>query len=147
LGDEVRALLVALAGTKQVVVNLIRNAVDALKTMLDGATLIRLRAVLDGDDTIGVEVRDRAVLHNQASGIGMGLAICRSIIKSHDGRFHRQQAQRSELCCRAADPSEARGMKAEDFIVFARLRLGGLAGGSPSVSVSARLPSNSTAVT
>jgi histidine kinase/DNA gyrase B/HSP90-like ATPase len=43
---------------EQVLINLIRNAIDALETIVDGARLIRLRTVRDGDNTIRVEVRD-----------------------------------------------------------------------------------------
>jgi PAS domain S-box-containing protein len=84
---------------QQVLVNLIRNAIEALETIADGARLIRLRAVLDGDSTIRVEVQDvgtgvkepermfEPFFTTKKDGMGMGLAICRSIIEAHDGRL------------------------------------------------------------
>jgi PAS domain S-box-containing protein len=84
---------------QQVLVNLIRNAVDASDTAVDGARQIWIRALLDGDNAIRVEVRDLGVgmkeperafepfFTTKEDGMGMGLAICRSIIESHDGRL------------------------------------------------------------
>jgi PAS domain S-box-containing protein len=43
---------------EQVLINLIRNAIDAVEAIVDGTRLVRLRTVRDGDNTIRVEVRD-----------------------------------------------------------------------------------------
>ena len=82
---------------QQVFVNLIRNGMEAMETVVDGARLLTIRSCRDGLDAVRVEVRDAGVgledpervfepfFTTKQSGMGMGLAICRSIIESHGG--------------------------------------------------------------
>jgi PAS domain S-box-containing protein len=82
---------------QQVLVNLMRNAIEAMEVHTQEPRLC-IRAVRDGE-VVRVEVGDNGpgVLHpekvfdafftTRRTGMGMGLAICRSIIESHDGRL------------------------------------------------------------
>jgi PAS domain S-box-containing protein len=82
---------------QQVVVNLICNAIEAMDGHTDDPRL-GVRAVCDGE-YLRMEVSDNGpgVLHpekvfdafftTKQSGMGMGLAICRSIVESHGGRL------------------------------------------------------------
>jgi PAS domain S-box-containing protein len=82
---------------QQVLVNLIRNGMDAMDSAAsDKAIEIRVRRAGDvvrteiSDRGRGVEVPDRIFdpfYTTKEHGMGMGLAICRSIVESHRGRL------------------------------------------------------------
>ena len=79
--------------------NLIRNGIEAMDAMDGGTRVLAIGSRSDGLDAIHVEVRDagagfqdveRALepfFTTKPRGMGMGLAICRSIIESHGGRL------------------------------------------------------------
>lgn len=84
---------------QQVLVNLIRNALDAMAesgrrelevrtTLLDGETIEI--AVADSGPGISRDVRDHLFepfVSTKTSGMGLGLSICRSIVEAHGGRL------------------------------------------------------------
>ena len=82
---------------QQVLVNLMRNGIEAMDSTADARVLgLRVRRMGDvvqteiSDRGPGVEFPDKIFepfFTTKEHGMGMGLAICRSIVESHGGRL------------------------------------------------------------
>jgi PAS domain S-box-containing protein len=85
---------------QQVILNLARNAIDAMGVVTDRPRVLTITSCVAGDDVvIGVadtgsgidaEILDRifeSFFTTKSDGIGIGLSICRSIITNHKGRI------------------------------------------------------------
>ena len=86
---------------QQVILNLIMNAIEAVRAVGDGARVLHIRTeeqpsgsivVLVQDSGVGVDPEHscrmfEAFYTTKAEGVGMGLTISRSIIEAHGGRL------------------------------------------------------------
>jgi PAS domain S-box-containing protein len=93
LGDRVQL--------QQVIINLVMNGIEAMQSVTDRPRELVIRSrqneareVIVGvtDCGLGISTKNRDRLFNaffttKASGMGMGLSICRSIIEAHGGRI------------------------------------------------------------
>lgn len=88
----------------QVLVNLLRNAAEAIPDQPGGEKRILLRAVRTGAQTMEISVHDSGpgfspefggsapplLSTTKADGLGVGLALCRSIVEAHGGSLRIQ---------------------------------------------------------
>jgi signal transduction histidine kinase len=106
LGSGVGSVLADRVQLQQVILNLITNAIDAMRASQHWPRLLRITtatgeanswliSVQDAGAGIDAKHRDRIFepfYTTKVSGMGLGLSICRSIIEAHGGRLWAEPA-------------------------------------------------------
>jgi signal transduction histidine kinase len=84
---------------QQVLLNLLHNGVEAMEPVVDRPKRLFIRSAREDAVAVRVEIRDHGIgvedpekvfeafFTTKENGMGMGLAICRSIIEAHEGRL------------------------------------------------------------
>jgi PAS domain S-box-containing protein len=101
LDETIPAVLGDRVQLQQVILNLIKNAIEAMRLVADNSRVLHLKTELESGQNVVVTVQDSGAgidpkiierifdraFTTKTQGMGMGLAICRSIIEAHNGRL------------------------------------------------------------
>jgi signal transduction histidine kinase len=101
LADDLPPVMGDRIQLQQVILNLLRNAADAMSTVDDGPKVLLVRTERDEGDQVRLSVKDRGIgftpeaadkifewfYTTKTDGMGIGLTVSRSVIEAHHGRL------------------------------------------------------------
>ncbi len=115
---------------QEVLINLVRNAIEAMHAVNDGRRILQLRTERQGDTAVAIAIEDSgtgidpkqidsifdAFITTKAHGMGLGLALCRMIVERHAGQLSAAPARPRGSIFRVVLPAVKAGAKAQQAI-------------------------------